>query len=113
MQGINLLDRQATASRHTIYGECFTHNANDLNNPAANLRWRWVIDGNWKLIAPDAKNEPDGQVELYNLAYDPHEGKNLAGDDPQRVAKLQKMLDAWWNPAGDRRASDDSATPSR
>jgi arylsulfatase A-like enzyme len=99
MQGINLLDRQATASRRAIYGECFTHNANDLNNPAANLRWRWVIDGNWKLIAPDAKNEPDEKVELYNLADDPHEEKNLAGVHPQRVAKLQKMLDAWWDPA--------------
>jgi len=99
MQGVNLLDRRATKDRHAIYGECFTHNANDLDHPAANLRWRWVIDGDWKLIAPDPKNEPDGQVELYNLADDPHETKNRAAEQPKRVAKLLAMLDAWWNPA--------------
>ncbi len=99
MQGINLLDEKAVRDRRTIFGECFTHNANDLDDPAANLRWRWMIDGQWKLIAPDAANEPDAVVELYNLADDPHETKNLAPDQQQRVAAMQSMLDAWWNPA--------------
>jgi arylsulfatase A-like enzyme len=99
MQGINLLDDAAVRGRHAIYGECFTHNANDLDNPAANLRWRWVIDGEWKLIAPDAKNEPRETIELYHLAADPREEKNLAGGQPERVAKMLTMLDAWWTPA--------------
>ncbi len=99
MQGINLLDERAVADRKAIYGECFTHNANDLNDPAANLRWRWMIEGNWKLIVPDAQNEPDASVELYDLAADPHEIKNLSDTDPQRVAQLRSMLDTWWNPA--------------
>jgi uncharacterized sulfatase len=98
MQGINLLDEQAVQARRAIYGECFTHNANDLNEPAANLRWRWMIDGHWKLIVPDPQNEPDAPVELYDLAADPHETKNLAAGDAARVAKLRSMLDAWWNP---------------
>lgn len=102
MPGIDLLDKSATAGRDVIYGECFTHNANDLNRPAANLRWRWIIAGNWKLIAPDPSNEPDGQVELYDLARDPHEEQNLAGQHPQRVEKLQGLLDAWWDPTQDR-----------
>ncbi len=101
MQGINLLDEKAVRDRQTIFGECFTHNFNDLNRPAANLRWRWTIDGHWKLIVPDPANEPDAVVELYDLADDPHETKNLASDDPQRVARLQSMLDAWWNPAAE------------
>ncbi len=99
MQGINLLDERAVADRKAIYGECFTHNANDLNDPAANLRWRWMIEGNWKLIVPDAQNEPDAEVELYDLVADPHETDNQAGLDPQRDAQLRSMLDAWWNPA--------------
>jgi arylsulfatase A-like enzyme len=96
MQGINLLDAQAVKSRNTIYGECFTHNSMDLHQPAASLRWRWVIEGDWKLIVPDAKNEPKEVVELYNLAADKFEEKNLAAADKARVAALQKKLDAWW-----------------
>jgi len=99
MQGINLLDDKAVAGRKAIYGECFTHNAVDLNRPAANLRWRWMIDGHWKLIVPDKSNEPGAVVELYDLAADPHEETNLAGNQPERVAKLQATLNAWWDPA--------------
>ncbi len=99
MQGINLLDQQAVAARKAIFGECFTHNANDLDDPAANLRWRWMVDGNWKLIVPDPQNEPDAVVELYDLAADPHETKNLAAAQSKQVAMLRSMLDSWWNPA--------------
>ncbi|MEX2111585.1 MAG: sulfatase [Pirellulales bacterium] len=98
MQGINLLDDAALADRCTIYGECFTHDAVDLNRPAANLRWRWLIDGDDKLIVPDPTNEPREVVELYQLTADPHEEKNLAAEEPQRVEALRAKLDAWWNP---------------
>ncbi|REK06760.1 MAG: sulfatase [Planctomycetota bacterium] len=100
MQGINLLDESAVKARQAIYGECFTHDANDLNDPAANLRWRWMVEGDWKLIVPDPQNEPDAEVELYNLADDEHEQHNLAGDEPKRVSRMREMLDDWWNPAG-------------
>jgi len=99
MQGINLLDAAAVRNRREIHGECFTHNAVDLDRPAANLRWRWLIDEHWKLIVPDPTNEPAAKVELYDLAADPHEEKNLAADEPQRVASLIEQLNAWWNPA--------------
>jgi uncharacterized sulfatase len=98
MQGINLLDSQAVRARRAVYGECFTHNANELNHPAANLRWRWVIEDHWKLIVPNATNEPKAAVELYDLAADPLEEKDLATSNPQRVAQLNELLDAWWNP---------------
>ncbi len=90
MQGVNLLDERAVTARHTICGECFTHNAVDLENPAANLRWRWAISGDWKLIVPDAMNEPDAGVELYDLAADPHETKNLAGEQRDKAARLAR-----------------------
>ncbi len=98
MQGIDLLDDEALADRHTIYGECFTHDAVDLNKPAANLRWRWLIDGDDKLIVPDAQNEPEATVELYQLTADPHEANNLAAAEPERVEQLRAKLDAWWEP---------------
>jgi uncharacterized sulfatase len=102
MQGINLLDDAMVKRRHHICGECFTHNAVDLDNPAANLRWRWIIDGDWKLIVPDASHEPHAKVELYNLVLDPQETNELSRREPETIARLQTELDAWWNPAADR-----------
>ena len=99
MQGVNLLDTKAVNVRKAIHGECFTHNAVDLNHPAANLRWRWTIEGHWKLIVPDAKNEPNERIELYNLGQDPLENSNLAAAQPEIAAKLLGNLNAWWDPA--------------
>ena len=96
MPGVNLLDEKAVAARKTIFGECFTHNAVDLHAPAANLRWRWVIEGDWKLIVPAKQNEPDAAIELFNLATDPGEMKNLAATESVRVTKLRAQLNAWW-----------------
>lgn len=98
MSGINLLATDEPQRRDAIMGECFTHNAVDLNNPTANLRWRWVIAGDWKLIVPAPRNEPDARSELYNLADDPHETRDLASQQTQRVAELRARLDTWWNP---------------
>ena len=98
MPGINLLDETAVKARKAIFGECFTHNAIDLDNPAANLRWRWMIEGDWKLIVPDPVNEPHGKVELYNLADDPQEQVDRSRDERRRVARMRAALDAWWNP---------------
>jgi arylsulfatase A-like enzyme len=48
LPGVDLLDDAAIAARKTIFGECFTHNSKDLTNPAASLRWRYVIEDGWK-----------------------------------------------------------------
>lgn len=98
MPGINLLNETAVKGRKAIFGECFTHNAIDLENPAANLRWRWMIEGDRKLIVPDPVNEPGGKTELYNLAEDPQERVDRSQVEGQRVARMQAALDAWWNP---------------
>jgi arylsulfatase A-like enzyme len=98
MSGVNLVDDRAVQNRATVFGECFTHNAVDLERPAANLRWRWAVSGRWKLIVPDAKNEPDASVELYDLTADPHEKQNLASEQKETVARLRGELDAWWQP---------------
>jgi arylsulfatase A-like enzyme len=99
MQGVSLLDRAALNRRSAVTGECFTHNAVDLDDPAANLRWRWIVTRQWKLIVPHPANEPDGKAELYRIATDPREEQDLASEQPQRVQKLREELDAWWNPA--------------
>jgi arylsulfatase B len=45
-----------------------------------------VLAGDWKLIVRGK------QVELYNLADDPGEKKNLAADDVKKVAELRNLL---------------------
>jgi uncharacterized sulfatase len=96
--GINLLDPTAVSQRQTIYGACYTHNAVDLNDPSQNLRFRWMIEGTKKLIVPAPANEPQAAIELYDLASDDHEERNLASDDRAAVASLQSRLDQWWKP---------------
>ncbi|WP_197356130.1 sulfatase-like hydrolase/transferase [Aureliella helgolandensis] len=55
-------------------------------------------DGDWKLIQFDHY----GQVELYNLAEDPSETKDLAAEHPERVADMQQRLAAWQASVGAR-----------
>ncbi len=96
MQGIDLLDASAVASREAIFGEIFEHDAQHASDPLASLRFRWIISGRWKLIAPYAAREPDAPIELFDLTTDPHELQNLADRNPDLVAELTKKLDAWW-----------------
>jgi uncharacterized sulfatase len=98
MEGINLLDPHWVASRTAIFGEIFEHNAIDIAKPAANLQYRYLIDGNWKLIVPHEPNVKGGMVELYDLAKDPFEKDNLAAKNAERAAELRKKLDDWWKP---------------
>ena len=98
LPGINLLDEAAVASRKTVFGECFTHNSNDLDVPAKSLRWRWVIDGNTKLIVPNLAVEPNAVTELYQLDTDPTEVHNLADTQPAKIIELRRKLDDWWEP---------------
>ena len=94
--GVNLLDRQAVASRRAIFGEIFTHNAVDIHKPSSSLRYRWVVAGDWKLIVPDRRNEPKAVVELFDLAHDPGETRNRAALEPQTAQNLMTTLDGWW-----------------
>ena len=46
--------------------------------------------GPWKL-----KLNPDGASELYNIADDIGETRNLTAAEPQRVSALQAALEKW------------------
>ncbi|HEX8952749.1 MAG TPA: sulfatase-like hydrolase/transferase, partial [Polyangia bacterium] len=52
--------------------------------------WRALVDGNWKLIQKLSENG----TELYDLAADPTEQHNLAGQKPDEAARLGKELKA-------------------
>ena len=90
--------RSASPAATAIFGEVFEHNAVDIHKPAANLQYRWVIEGNWKLIVPHEPNVKGGRPELYDLAKDPTETENLALKHPDRVKPLKRKVDGWWRP---------------
>jgi uncharacterized sulfatase len=96
LDGFNLLDEKAVAGRSPVFGEVFTHNVVDLRDPASSLRYRWSVAGDWKLIVPDRRNVPDGAVELFDVAHDPGENRNVAAEQPRKVAELLAQLDACW-----------------
>ena len=102
MQGVDLLNAESLAKREAVFGEIFTHNAIDIRDPASSLEYRWCIEGRWKLIVPqkrnvpDGPNVPDGAAQLFDLAADPHENKDLATVQPERVKQLRARIDAWW-----------------
>ncbi len=88
---------EGRCQRTALYGEIFEHDVVDIDRPAASLMYRWILqDGRWKLIQPA---KPGEQPELYDVQADPHETRNLAESQPDRVKELQAALDAWWNPA--------------
>ncbi len=49
--------------------------------------------GRWQLV--NVKNRPDAW-ELYDLAADPGEQRNLAAAHPEVVTRLTRAYDAWW-----------------
>ena len=110
MTGLNLLEPENLQDRDQLYGALFAHTAVDENDPVANLKYRYTVqrDG-WKLILPYLPNEAvtldingrtaewmHNDVELYNVLDDPHETRNLAADEPERVDAMTDALEAWW-----------------
>ena len=51
-----------------------------------------VLWGDWKGIRLGARKDPDGPIELYNLAQDIGEESNVAPDNPKIVKQIEKMM---------------------
>jgi arylsulfatase A-like enzyme len=119
LKGINLLDKKAVESRQLVFGEDFTIRSQTLDDPAANIMWRWVTDGRWRLvlprtfeaegvlktIPPQNYKHPDllallqsAKPLLFDLQADPNEEANVATDHPDITASLRAKLDAHWTP---------------
>jgi len=60
------------------------------------LRFRWIIDGRWKLIAPYAACELEARVELFDLNVNARGLHYVAGEKPDVVAELSDEFDTWW-----------------
>ena len=102
--------REALPDR-PAFGEVYPNDAGTLGHPSRDLLMRWIRLGPWKLIVrqPGAGRPA---VELFDLADDPAEQRNLA-TDPQHAVRAEQMrarLDAWWNPG--REKGDGANLPS-
>ncbi len=96
LPGVDLSNPKNAATRGPLFGEIFEHDIQEMDNPSSSLMYRWLIDGQTKLIVPDPARVPKGEVELYDLASDPWEKTNLANSRSEEVRKLHAKLDAWW-----------------
>lgn len=96
MLGTSLLDAasgRGKLKRTAVFGEIYRHTSTNLAKPRLDVVYRWMREGDWKLIIPA---DPKARVELYNLAKDPNEKDNLAGQEKQRVQQMTKQIEAWW-----------------
>ncbi len=91
MAGLDLRDPSSLSQRHQIYVEDYAHdidlsNLDDLNSN----RESRVLIRDWDKII----EWPD-RTELYDLKTDLDDRKDLAADDPEKVAELSEALDQW------------------
>jgi uncharacterized sulfatase len=111
MEGIDLRDERAVTGRETLFLENFAHDMLDAERPAASLRARSLIKGHWKLtLWQDPQPElvfqnwrmlaPKEKILLFDLARDPLQQRNLAAEQPEKVASMRADLDAWWATQG-------------
>jgi len=102
-------DAELSATR-AVFGEIYPGDATSLRDPSRDIAYRWIRDGDYKLIAPHSQpgaNPWGGYLSkpaLFNVAQDPGERNNLAdqSDQTRRIARLEKMLNHWWTPEAPR-----------
>ena len=81
-----LLRGGSSLDRDALYWH-YPHYSNQGGMPGGAIR-----AGDWKLI----ERFEDGRVQLYNLAKDIGEQRELAGEHPDQVAALRDKLHAWY-----------------
>ncbi len=89
-----------------VTGAIYPGDASVLGKPAADVAYRWIRQGDFKLILPHSHG---GKVwgdygdapQLYDLANDPAERRNLAGEPTfaETLQRLRQAVDGWWLPA--------------
>ena len=96
LPGIDLLPvvkGEKKLNRDFLFGESFSHDVADIDNPQATLLYRWVIEGKWKLLLTyDGKVNrykpvhlrSEKRPQLFDLLADPHENREPRWRQPGR-----------------------------
>jgi arylsulfatase A-like enzyme len=69
-----------------------------------------IVDANWKLIHNVKRPPAKPEFELFDFYKDPLDQRNLAADNPDVVARLAKVLEAWHSMATRARLKSDAET---
>jgi arylsulfatase A-like enzyme len=93
-----LLTGRGSAPKRSLFWH-FPHYTNQGSRPAGAMR-----DENWMFV----EHYDDDAMELYDLASDLKEARNVAADEPERVAKMRAALGAWRKSVN---AQDNQANP--
>ena len=83
-----------------VFGAIYPGNAFVLGRPGHHVAARWVRYGDFKLVLHENRAVGLPLTELYDLARDPGESKNLV-DSPEHaewVGLLTDLVDWWWRP---------------
>ncbi|GAB4420733.1 MAG: sulfatase [Bryobacter sp.] len=88
--GIDGVDVLRPVKRPALYWH-YPHYSNQGGVPGGAMR-----EGNWKLI----EFYEDSRLELFNLAEDPGETKNLAKREAKRAAAMREKLEQWRKASG-------------
>ncbi|MFT7639649.1 MAG: arylsulfatase A [Pirellulaceae bacterium] len=97
---------QKPLANHPVFGEIYPGDASSLKHPSQHVAYRWIRDGQFKLIVPHSNSgqKPWGnyldKTALFNVVADPHEQHNLAGEEKNKktLQRLKLQLDQWWAP---------------
>lgn len=89
-----------------IFGGIYPGDATSLGHPERDIAYRWVREGDLKLITVHSHDgeEPWGRYlnedALFDLRSDPSEKQNLINEKTfaRDVGRLRDALDAWWTP---------------
>ena len=100
-------------AKKPVFGEVYPGDANSLGHPSQDVAYRWVRDGDLKLIVPHSQNDKPpwgGYLQdpaLFDVARNPEETRDLSKDPRygNELRTLRNKLDAWWTPG------DDSSVP--
>ena len=95
LPGVSLLNQQALAQRNQVFGTVYAHDIENLDNPAESLLYRWTVHGKQKAIFPNAGKVPEGVPELFEIADDPQEERNLASTNTVRLGELKQEVADW------------------
>lgn len=100
---------EKTLADRPVFGEIYPGDATSLGHPSRDVAYRWIRDGDFKLITTHSESgRPWGgylrHTSLFNLREDPLEQHDLSRVPryADRLAALRKQLDAWWTPGDDR-----------
>lgn len=112
LPGINVLDEKELQNRPVVFAESYNHDILNVAVPTQSLLYQIAIENRWKLIVPnpdmvskDATSRKENiegyyfkDIQLFNLAEDPSELRNEAGEHPGEVERLHKKINSWWQP---------------